>query len=75
MIQGSQCTHMRAFDTVIKASLALDTNVQEQIYRYMYKEIKLHFISNQCALDVSIFFPKTRSVIPKFVNGKNFKKI
>ena len=64
---------MRAFYTVIKASLALDTNVQEQIYRYMYKEIKLQYSSRiNVHLDVSIFFPKTRSVIPKFVNGKNF---
>ena len=67
---------MRAFYTVIKASLALDTNVQEQIYRYMYKEIKLQYVqfSNQCALDVSIFSPKTRNVITKFVNGKTSKK-
>ena len=30
--------------------------------------------SNQCALDFSIFCTKTRSVIPKFVNGKTLKK-
>ena len=51
---------MRAFYIVIKALLALDINVQEQIYRYMYKKIKLQYSSQINVHDVSILFPENQ---------------
>ena len=66
---------MWAFYTVIKASLALDTNVQEQIYRYMYKEIKLQYSSRiNVHLDVSINSRKPEVSYQNLLMVKTFKK-